>query len=132
MTVPLKKALRSVVLPILALERDRRHTCIGTGFVVAARGREALLVTAAHVIKRIREIDSPYPRHHPSTPDFFSPSDISMSLRKLNREQSIMTLNMVGMAPLSRRSSRCQRLIWLCAKCRSQTTYRTSYNSRPD
>jgi hypothetical protein len=51
--------LQKHILPILATFADGSVDCIGTGFITYANGRQAHLVTAAHVIEEIRKIDNP-------------------------------------------------------------------------
>jgi hypothetical protein len=67
----LRQELQKLILPILVTHINGTVTCIGTGFLIAANGRRALMVTAAHNMDCVRKIEDPYPAHHPTTPDFF-------------------------------------------------------------
>jgi Trypsin-like peptidase domain len=65
--------LQKHILPILVTLPDGHVKCIGTGFISLANGRQAHLITAAHVIDEIRKLDDPYPKHHLTTPSCFLP-----------------------------------------------------------
>jgi len=69
----LRTELQKLILPVLTSNVDRTVTCIGTGFVIVANGRQAHMITAAHVMKKVREIENPHPTHHPTTPEIFLP-----------------------------------------------------------
>jgi hypothetical protein len=73
----LRVALQKLVLPIISTDQGNNH-CIGTGFLPVANGRHAHMVTAAHVMDKLRKLDNPYPRHHPTMPDFFGRSSIDL------------------------------------------------------
>jgi hypothetical protein len=60
--------LKSVIWPILATKPNGLLEPVGTAFVIGTYGREALVLSAAHVFDHIRTIDEPYELHHPSTP----------------------------------------------------------------
>ena len=66
----------------MATQRDGTVSCVGTGFLIAANGRHAHMVTAAHVVGHLRKIENPYSRHHPSTPEFFRPPVFRFELRR--------------------------------------------------
>lgn len=74
-----KADLQRVVLPILATGEHGLFEAIGTGFVVGAFGRQALVLSAAHNFDHIRRLDRPYIRHHPSTPFFVEETDVTLS-----------------------------------------------------
>ena len=65
--------LQKHVLPILVTLPGGNVECIGTGFITLTNGRQAHLITAAHVIEEIRKIDRPHPKHHLSTPNILLP-----------------------------------------------------------
>src|ERR1700730_2123272 len=62
----LRLQLQKLILPIVATQRDGTVNCVGTGFLIAANGRYAHMVTAAHVVGHLRKIENPYSRHHPT------------------------------------------------------------------
>jgi hypothetical protein len=63
--------LQKHILPIVVTFLDGSVDCIGTGFISVANGKQAHLITAAHVMEEIRKIDDPYPKHHLSMPKDF-------------------------------------------------------------
>ena len=63
--------LQKHILPIVVTLPDGSVDCIGTGFISVANGKQAHLITAAHVVEEIRKIDDPYPKHHLSMPKDF-------------------------------------------------------------
>ena len=68
MLTELKEALQKMVLPVVAIGGDGRwHNC-GTGFIVSASNRSALLLSAAHVFDIPVQLSQPIPRHHLSSP----------------------------------------------------------------
>jgi trypsin-like peptidase len=65
--------LQEVVLPLVAVTNDAKWHEVGTAFVIAALdSKRALLLTAAHNLKAVHQLDGP-PRHHPATPAVFLP-----------------------------------------------------------
>lgn len=56
-----------VVLPILITQKNGDVACIGTGFVIVANGRQAMMITAAHVFEEIRKVEQPFSTQHPTT-----------------------------------------------------------------
>ena len=66
-----KVALQQVILPIIATRRDGSFTAVGTGFVICVLGRQALMLSAAHVLRQVITIDRPHNIHHSSTPPEF-------------------------------------------------------------
>jgi hypothetical protein len=72
-------ALRKVVLPILATSAGRQIELIGTGFVVGAYGRSALMMSAVHNFDAIRRMDRPRERSHPSSPFAVDEIDFTLS-----------------------------------------------------
>ena len=71
MAISEKVALQQVILPVLAAAPIGRLEHLGTAFVIAAFGRQSLLMTAAHVIRQAVKLDGNWPRHHPSAlPEF--------------------------------------------------------------
>jgi hypothetical protein len=78
----LRVALQKLVLPIISTDQGNNHTCIGTGFLPVANGRHAHMVTAPHVMDKLRKLDNTYPRHHPTTPEFFRPVVYRFEIRK--------------------------------------------------
>lgn len=67
---PLNRGLVSLV----AFDRDHSPYPIGTGFIIAAFGAEAVACTAAHNLRTIQRIQDPYPRHHPTALREFLPA----------------------------------------------------------
>jgi len=65
------RLLRSVVLPIITVERDGRMHAIGTCFVVSPTGNQALALTAKHNIDYVLRIDGVRDASAPSTPPEF-------------------------------------------------------------
>ena len=65
--------LRQLIIPLFAVTNDATWHALGTAFVIAALGRHALLVTAAHNLDHFRSIVSPPPRHHPGMPSILVP-----------------------------------------------------------
>ena len=80
----LRIELQKHVLPIVVALPDGCIECIGTGFISFANGRQAHLVTAAHIIDQIRRIDRPRSRHDPSTPDVFRTIVYRFELKQAN------------------------------------------------
>ncbi|MFO1085454.1 MAG: trypsin-like peptidase domain-containing protein [Reyranellaceae bacterium] len=64
-------ALDEVLLTIVAHDEGKPR-CIGNSFVIAAQGRQALCMTAAHVLEEARALTQPKARvSHASMPDVF-------------------------------------------------------------
>jgi hypothetical protein len=70
-TEEVKRTLMAALLPIAAEDSAGDTFVLGTGFVIQANGRQAYLVTAAHVVREFRLMERPNPRRHPSTPAMF-------------------------------------------------------------
>jgi hypothetical protein len=68
---------------VILTKEDGKKECIGTGFITVANGRQAHLVTAAHVVHQIKTEDRPIPRHSLSTPDFFRAAEYRIELRRV-------------------------------------------------
>lgn len=82
MKISEKVALQQVILPVLAIVPIGRLVHFGSAFVVAALGRQALLMTAAHVIREAVQLDGNRPKHHSSSlPEFLSPWITNQPLR---------------------------------------------------
>jgi Trypsin-like peptidase domain len=76
--------LRRLILPVVSkLKEDGTFRCHGTGFVIFAQGRIAILVTAAHVLEAIRRIETPNSRFHPTTPDLFRIEQHLLTLQRV-------------------------------------------------
>jgi hypothetical protein len=71
MPEPVKLQLQKVILPIIATANDGGFHPIGTGFIICAIGREAIMLSAAHNFTEITRIDRPYDWSHPTTPNEF-------------------------------------------------------------
>jgi hypothetical protein len=69
----LEAELKEMVLPLLGMTRDGALHGIGTTFVIGCSGRTAILLTAAHNVEAIEQLDAPRQRFHPSTPPEFRP-----------------------------------------------------------
>lgn len=67
----LESDFRQVVLPIIATTTDGEFEPIGSGFIFYARGRYALMFSAAHNFHHVERIDRPYELSHPTTPHEF-------------------------------------------------------------
>ena len=63
----LKRDLQRVLLPIMVTGEGGLLRPIGTGFVIGAFGRQALMMSAAHNFDEIRALDRPWQRHHPTS-----------------------------------------------------------------
>jgi hypothetical protein len=63
-----KTLLQSVILPVFAASLDGRLVHLGTAFVICTLGRQALLLSAAHVFRQALAVDGSREQHHPSTP----------------------------------------------------------------
>lgn len=63
----LKRDLQRVMLPILITGNKGQLAPIGTGFVIGAFGRQALVMSAAHNFDEIRALDRPWQLHHPTS-----------------------------------------------------------------
>lgn len=63
-----KVLLQQVILPVFAAPLDGRLFHLGSSFVISALGRQALLLSAAHVFRQALTVDEARERHHPSTP----------------------------------------------------------------
>ncbi|MBI4426605.1 MAG: trypsin-like peptidase domain-containing protein [Candidatus Kerfeldbacteria bacterium] len=81
MSISQKIALQQVILPVLA-STPGKFIHLGSAFVIAALGRQALLMTAAHVIREGAQLDGHRPKHHPSAlPQFVNSSNTQTFLR---------------------------------------------------
>lgn len=67
------RLLRRVLLPIY-IETDGVITPVGTGAIIAANARQALMLSAAHIFREIIRSDRPS-RHAPSMPDILKPPE---------------------------------------------------------
>jgi hypothetical protein len=77
------------VLPIAAENASGKTFVLATGFIIRANGRQAYLVTAAHVVREIRKMERPNPRHHPSTPAEFISVEYRVGLPQTTPLRSI-------------------------------------------
>lgn len=72
--------MQTLVLPIVTIDTDGTAVCCGTGFVIVALGRKALMVTATHVFADVKRVERKRARHRESTPDFFRPVEFRTEL----------------------------------------------------
>jgi hypothetical protein len=64
----LESEFRQTILPIVATTTAGEFKAIGTGFIFCARGRYALMFSAAHIFRHVERMDQPYDPSHPTTP----------------------------------------------------------------
>jgi hypothetical protein len=81
MTISEKVALQQVILPVLVATPSGGLIHLGSAFVIAVLGRQALLMTAAHVLQEAVRLDENRPKHHPSALPEFVDSAIKKQLR---------------------------------------------------
>jgi hypothetical protein len=81
----LKEHFEPGLVSLIALDHPPpRIVPIGTGFIIQAKGANALVCTAAHNFEPgIRQIQEPRPRHHPTTPREFLPEPRLLDLGAL-------------------------------------------------
>lgn len=72
-----KVLLQHAILPVFAAPLDGRFIHLGSCFVICALGRQALLLSAAHVFREAINVDGIRELHHPSTPTEFLVSQSS-------------------------------------------------------
>ena len=85
MTISEKVALQQVILPVLAGAPAGRLVHLGTAFVVVALGRQALLMTAAHVVREAIRLEERRAKHHPTVPPEFLGAKVTKeTLRAVN------------------------------------------------
>jgi hypothetical protein len=96
--------IRELILPLFAITKSAEWHAVGTAFVIFAKGRQALLVTAGHNVAFIRQLVLPRRCVHASTPDFLvprSPARIELDgaeLVVLVRTRGSMDVAVVGQA----------------------------------
>ncbi len=66
-----KVLLQQVILPVFAAGLDGGLVHLGTCFVICTLGRQALMLSAAHVIRGVLTVDGVRDLHHASTPPEF-------------------------------------------------------------
>ena len=69
---PGQEAMHSGLVMLVASKPDHSLCCVGTGFVISARGSYAVCASAAHnFYAGFHRVQNPHPRHHPTTPPEF-------------------------------------------------------------
>lgn len=85
MTITEKVALQQVILPVLASAPAGRLKHLGSAFVVATLGRQALFMTAAHVVREAVRLEGRRSKHHSTTPpEFLTSKDTKELLQMVN------------------------------------------------
>jgi hypothetical protein len=102
-----RSAFDSVLVSLAAWGPDRQVALIGTGFIIAAFGRQALVVTAAHNFEHAARVQRPWSLSHPTALPEFSLSMTQTietdprSVRAFYRSDSVVDACIVGQVSMA-------------------------------